>query len=186
MAGQEFLITIVLGVPDVIRGIIEIGGTLADGMLVEAVETGLVDEVEDGLLGMGDGQRRVAGRYFSIGLGFQYRAEMDALLRITRSMACHRQLGGDAFYLMRHLCRQGDAHIDIATQPDGDEFVGMRGEILSRDGFAITQITVADDGGVEAEAAMIVAHLTQSEILDMQGAEGLEELRVRTLHVQLQ
>ena len=45
---------------------------------------------------------------------------------------------------------------------------------------------VADDSGVEAEAAVVVAHATEAQILDVEGAQRLEVLAVRPLHMQLQ
>ena len=111
---------------------------------------------------------------------------MDALLRITCGVTCHRELGGDGLHLMGHLCCQGDATVDIASQSDGDELVRVRSEVFSRDNSTITHITILDNCAVEVKTAVIVADLTQSQILDMQGAEWLEMLRVRALHVQLQ
>ena len=87
---------------------------------------------------------------------------------------------------MGHLCRQGDAHVDVARQPDGDELVGMRGEILAAHGLAVALVAVAHDGTVQTQAAAVVAHAAQTEVLDVERAKGLEELRVGSLHVQLQ
>ena len=50
----ELLVAVVLCMPEVIGGILQIGGPFGDGVLVEAVETRLIDDIEDGLLGMGD------------------------------------------------------------------------------------------------------------------------------------
>ena len=110
---------------------------------------------------------------------------MDTLLRVTCSVACHCELGGDGLHLMGHLSRQGNATVDIASQSDGDELIGVRGEVFPRNGGTVTHIAVAYDGAVEVETAMIVADLTQTQILDMQSAEGLEMLRIRSLYVQL-
>ena len=57
MTAVELVETVVLRVPDVVGSLLQIGCSLRDGMLVEAVETRLVDDIEDGLLGMTDGQR---------------------------------------------------------------------------------------------------------------------------------
>ena len=57
VAGVEIGIRIVLRMPEVVGGVLQIGCTLADGMLIEAIETSLVDDIEDGLLGVGDSQR---------------------------------------------------------------------------------------------------------------------------------
>ena len=62
------------------------------------------------------------------------------------------------FHMMGHLGCQGDAAVDVATQTDGDELIGV----------------------------MIVADGSESQVLDMQCAEGLEILRVRPLHIVLQ
>ena len=133
--------------PDVIIRLLQIGSSLRDGMLVEAVETRLVDDIENSFLGVADSQRRVAGRGLAISLHGNHRTEVDALLGITRSMPCHRQLRGDGLHLMGHLSRQGDAVVQLfAFQSDGDEFVGMRGEIFSFDGFAIAHVPIFNDG----------------------------------------
>ena len=57
MASVEIIIAIVLRMPEVIGGILKIRSCLTDGMLVKAVKAGLIDDVEDGFLGVGDGQR---------------------------------------------------------------------------------------------------------------------------------
>ena len=101
-------------------------------------------------------------------------------------MARHRELRGDGLHLMRHLGREGNTTIDVAPQSDGDQIVRVRGKVFALDLLAVAQITVLDDAAVEAEAAVVVAHGSQSEVFDMQRAEGLEELRVRPLHMQLQ
>ena len=45
----------VLSVPDIIGGILQIGGSLFHRMLVEAIETRLIDQIKDGLFRMSDG-----------------------------------------------------------------------------------------------------------------------------------
>ena len=57
MTGVELIVTHVLRVPQVVGCLLQIGRTFLDGMLVEAVEAGLVDDIDDGLLGLGDGER---------------------------------------------------------------------------------------------------------------------------------
>ena len=111
---------------------------------------------------------------------------MDAFLWTACGVTSHRQLGGDGLHLMRYLGRQGDAAIDVASQSDGNEFVGIRGEVFALDHLAVALIAVADDGTVEIETAVVVAHLTQSQVFDMQRTEGLEMLGVGALHMQLQ
>ena len=116
-------------------------------MLVEAVETCLVDNIENSFLGVADSQRRVAGSGLAISLHGNHRTEVDALLGITRSMPCHRQLRGDGLHLMGHLSCQGDAVVKVfAFQSDGDEFVGMRGEVFSFDAFSIAHVPIFNDG----------------------------------------
>ena len=56
MAIVEFVESEVLRVPDVVGDILQIGRTLIDGMLVEAIEAGFVDDIDNRFLGMGDGQ----------------------------------------------------------------------------------------------------------------------------------
>ena len=61
MAIVEFIESEVLRVPDVVGDILQIGRTLIDGMLVEAIEAGFVDDIDNRFLGMGDGQRGIGG-----------------------------------------------------------------------------------------------------------------------------
>ena len=90
------------------------------------------------------------------------------------------------FHMMGHLGCQGDAAVDVATQTDGDELIGVRGEILAFDGLSVAHIPIFYNCRVEAQRTMIVADGSESEVLDMQRAEGLEKLRVRPLHIVLQ
>ena len=55
MAAVEFVECEILRVPDVIGDILQIGCALIDGMLVETIETGLIDNIDDGFLGIRDG-----------------------------------------------------------------------------------------------------------------------------------
>ena len=119
----ELVKTEILRVPDVIGNVLQVGCSLIDGMFVEAVKASLVDDIDNCLLGIRDGQRRVGSRHLSISLHIEHRTEVDALLRITCGIACHRQLCGDALYLMGHLCRQGDTTVDSASQTNGDKFI---------------------------------------------------------------
>ena len=157
MATIELLIAEVLRVPEVVGGILQIGGSFLHRVLVETVETRLIDNIEDGLLGMGDGQRRVAGCCLAVGLHTDHRTEMDALLRVTRGVPRHRQLRGNGLHLVGHLGREGDATIDVAFHPDGDELVRMRGKIGTFYLLAVAQIAVSDDAAVEAETTLVVA-----------------------------
>ena len=84
---------------------------------------------------------------------------------------------------MGHLGSEGDTTVDVATQSDSDQLVGVRGEVLTLYLPAVAQIAVFHDTAVEAEATVVVADGSQSEVLDVQRAEGLEKLTVRTLHM---
>ena len=68
MALIELLIAQVLRVPQVVSYRFQIGGALTNGVLVEAVEARLVDNIDDGIGGLGDGERRVACSHFAISL----------------------------------------------------------------------------------------------------------------------
>ena len=68
MAVIELVVCIILGMPDVISRLLQIGSSLRDGMLVEAVETRLVDDIENSFLGVADSQRRVAGSGLAVSL----------------------------------------------------------------------------------------------------------------------
>ena len=56
MSLAELIIAVVHGVPDIVDCSVQIVCSLIDGMLVETVETGLVDDVDNRLLGLGDGK----------------------------------------------------------------------------------------------------------------------------------
>ena len=115
MTAVELVETVVLRMPDVVGSLLQIGCSLRDGMLVETVETRFVDDIEDSLLGMTDGQRRVAGCRLSIRLHGNHRTEMDALPAVASGMSRHRQLGGDGLHLMGHLCRQRDTVVQVVA-----------------------------------------------------------------------
>ena len=172
--------------PEVIGGILKIRGCLTHGMLVEAIEAGLIDDIEDGFLGIGDGQRGVAGSCLAVCLDADHRTEMDTLLSVTCGVTCHRQLRGDSLHLMGHLGRKGDAAVNVATQTDGDEFIRVRGKILTFDGLSVAYIPILDNSRVEAQRTMIVADGSEAQVFDMQRTQRLEILRVRALHIVLQ
>ena len=89
----ELLIAEVLGVPDIVGSLFQIGSTLLDGMLVKAIEAGAVDDVDDGLLSITDSQTAVAGLDGSLfGISLKDGAEMDALHRVAYGMARLYQL----------------------------------------------------------------------------------------------
>ena len=121
----ELVIAVILRVPDIIHDSIQIRRTIIDRMLVETVEAGLVDHIDDSLVGITDSQRRVAIHHITIRIGFHYRTEMDALQRITCSMSCQHQLPTPWLNLMRHLGREKEAAIDSTSQADGNELVRM-------------------------------------------------------------
>ena len=176
MAGVEIVEGIVLSVPDVVGSILKIWGSCTDRMLVEAVETRLVDDVEDSLLRMGDRQGRVAGHGLSISLYRDHRAEVDTLLRVASRMPRHRELGGDGLHLMGYLGCECYLAVDIAAEPDGNQFVGVRGEVFSLNLLSVAQVTILDDAAVKAEATVVVTDSPEPEILDMQCTQRLEVL----------
>ena len=141
-----------------------------DGVLVETIEAGLIDDIDGGLLGIGDGDRRVGCGHLSIGLHAEHRAEMDALLCIACSVARHRQLAGDGLHLMRHLGRQGDAAVDVTLHLDGDELIRVRGEVLPLDGLPVAHVPIFNNSRVEVEAAMVATDFAEPEVLDVQCA----------------
>ena len=89
MAVVELLVAVVLRMPEVVGSKLQIRRPFRDGVLVEAVEAGLVDDIEDGLLGVGDRQGGVAGCGLAVSLHTDHRTEVDALLRIACGVACH-------------------------------------------------------------------------------------------------
>ena len=68
MASIEFIIGVVLRVPEVVGYQLEIVGAFTNRVLVEAVKAGFVYDVDNGFLGLGDGERRIAGGHLAIGL----------------------------------------------------------------------------------------------------------------------
>ena len=182
----ELVVAVVLRVPQVVGGLFEIGCALSDGVLVEAVEARLVHDIDDSLLGVADGERRVLCRHLSVGLHREHRAEVDGLPCVAQGVSRHRDLRGDGLRLVGYLCRQCDLAVHVTAQSDGDELVGVRGEVLALDPAPVTPVAVSHDAAVEAEAPLVVGDGPQSEVLDVQRAQRLEVLRVRSLHVQLQ
>ena len=89
-------------------------------------------------------------------------------------------------HLMGHLCREGDAAVDVTTQPNGDELIRIRGEILAFDNLSIAHIPIFYYSRVEAQRTMIVTDGSKPQVLDMQRTQRLEILRVRPLHIVLQ
>ena len=162
MTRVELIVTQVLRVPDVIGSILQIWSAFADGMLIEAIETRLVDNVEDGLFGIRDSNRRVGCSYLAIGLYAKHRAEVDAFLGIASSVTRHRQLRGDGLNLVGHLSREGNATIDVALHADGDEFIGVRSEVLAFDGLSVARVPIFYNSRVEAETAMVAADGTKT------------------------
>ena len=179
----ELPVAVVLRVPEVVGSIFQIRCPFHDWVFVKAIEAGLVDDIEDGLFGVGNGQGGVTGSGLSVGLHTDHRTKMDALLRIASGVACHRQLCGDGLHMMWYLSCEGDTTIDVATHPDSDQLIRVRGKVLALYPFPVTQIAVFHDTAVEAEATVIVADGSQSEVFDMQRAEGLKVLTVRPLHM---
>ena len=135
----------ILSVPDVVGSILQIGCCLFYRMLVEAIETRLVDEIEDGLFRMTDSQRGVACQYLPIGLHREHGTEVNALIGIACGMTSHRELRGDGFDVMGHLSRQGNLAVDVASEADGYQLIGMRCEILSGDDFPIACVPILND-----------------------------------------
>ena len=101
---------------------------------------------------------------------------MDTLLSVACRVTCHRELCGNSLHLMGHLGRKGDATVDIATQPDGDELIRVRGEILAFDGLSVAYIPILNNSRVEAQRTMIVADSSKSQVFDMQRSQRLEIL----------
>ena len=182
----ELAVSQVLRVPDVIGGTVQIGCPFCDGVFVEAVEARLVHQIDRSLLGIPDGQRRVGSRHLSVRLHTEHRTEVDALLWVACGVASLCELVAGSLHLVGHLYRQRQSAVDVARQPDGNEFVGMRGKIFARDGSPVTYVTVLNRCAVEAQRAPVAANRSRVQVLNVQRSQGLVELRVRALHVQLQ
>ena len=91
-------------------------------------------------------------------------------------MSRHRDLRGDGLRLVGYLCCQCDLAVHVTTQSDGDELVGVRGEVLALDPAPVTPVAVSHDAAVEAEAPLVVGDGPQSEVLDVQRTQRLEVL----------
>ena len=57
MAGVELIEAVVLRVPDVVSYHLQIVCSFANGVLVESVKAGLVNDIDDSLFGLCDGER---------------------------------------------------------------------------------------------------------------------------------
>jgi hypothetical protein len=58
---------------------------------------------------------------------------MDTLIGIACGMTCHGELCRNGFDMMGHLSRQGNLAVDVASETDGYQFIGVRGEVFSGD-----------------------------------------------------
>ena len=150
MATAELIVAQVLGVPEVVGGVLDVGGTLANGMAVEAVEAGLTDDVEHQFGGIADGERCVAGLHPSVGLRPEDGAEVYALFGRTSGMARHGELSAARLHLVGKLRRELQLAVDAAFEADGYELVGCRGEVLTGNDAIATHITVTGKGRVKA------------------------------------
>ena len=56
MASVELIEAEVLRMPDIIGDSLQIRCSLVDGMLVEAVKAGFIDDIDNGFFSVGDGQ----------------------------------------------------------------------------------------------------------------------------------
>ena len=123
MACIELIERHVLRMPHVVSHHLQIVGALTNGVLVEAVKACLVDDVDDSLLGLADGERGVAGSHLSVGLHAEHGAEVRALLRIACSVSGHNQLPQRALYLVWYLGCQGYLAVNVTAQPDGNQLI---------------------------------------------------------------
>ena len=170
MATTELIVTQITCVPDIISSLLQIGSAFHHRMLVIAIETGFVDQIDDSLFGIGDSKGGVCGADSTIRVYLEYRTEMDGLHWITCSVSCHGELVVAAFHLMRHLCRHHNLAVDISFESDGNEFVRVRSEILSCEGLAIAHETIVDEGAVEIQFSTIFTDVSFILVDDIQGA----------------
>ena len=70
---------------------------------------------------------------------------MCTLLSIACSVTCHGKLSHTALYLMRYLGCERYLAVDIATQADGNQLIGIRGKVLAGDASTIAFVTVTNN-----------------------------------------
>ena len=140
------LVADILGVPAIVNSTFDVGCPFLDGMLVETVEACLINDVQDGIGSLGDGQRRVAGRHMAIGLHPQDGGKVDALHFVAHRMPRHRYLTIAGLCLVGRLASEHQLTVHLTTQTDGNKLVGMGGKIFASNGKTATHVAIADDG----------------------------------------
>ena len=185
MALPHFVIGDILGMPDGICGLFQIGGSLTHRVFVISVEARFVDQIDDGFFGIPDGQCGVGSGHCSVCLHSQHGAEVDAFHGVACGVASHGELVVAAFHLVWNLRGQGQLAVDVASQSDGDELVGLGGDILSGEGTASTHIAVSHQCTVQVELSPVLVHSTFVMIYDVKRTQGLVELRVVSFYMQL-
>ena len=91
---------------------------------------------------------------------------------------------------MGHLCVEQQVIVDgslpVGGDADGDDLVGMGGEILTLIGHALLREAVMAEGAVDVEFAVIAAGSSLVGIGEVESSQGLVVLRIVALHLQLQ
>ena len=191
MADQQLVVGIVHQMPRIIGSHVDIVGSLADRMLVETVETGLIDNVDDGLSDTAELQGGIDHLHVAVAVfHLQHGAIVDAVFRIARGMAEHGELVLAGFHAMGHLRGEHQSTIErlflAGCEPYGNHLVGIRGPILALEAHAIALKSGAADGTVEAELPVIAGGCALVVVVDEQCGQRLVVLRVVSLHMPLE
>ena len=191
MTFAQLTVGVIHQVPCLVGCHVDIVGSLGDRMLVEPVETGRVDDIDDGLGDSTKLQGGVDDLYAAVAMGhLEHSAIVNALFGIAGGMAEHSELtlaGLDA--VGNERCEhQSEVQCPLAvgTEAYGDNLVGIRSEILAVVADAATYKRGTTDSTVETELPMIASDGARRIVVDIECGQRLIILRVVTLYVQLQ
>ena len=131
----EFIVCKVGEMPGIIGYVLDVWSSFLYGMLVEAVVTCFVDEIDDSLAYILQMEGRITCPHLSVGvLYLKHGTVMRTVGFISENMSRHGELSSGCFHLMGNEGGEGDVAVDGSllgsTQLDGNHLVGMRSKIL--------------------------------------------------------
>ena len=196
MALQHLAERAVHGVPGVVGGPLDVGRTLAHGVLVVAVERRSVDNPDGQLLCMAHHKRRVGllQACSLVGHGTQDGAEVHLLLLVAQGVARHHDLPRRPV-CRRHLHPMGHQrpHQQLLAEraaagreTDGDGLVGMAHEVFFPDLHVAAAVLIHDDGTVERQLTIVAGPCPLVERAQAQRAQRHVVAAVGALYAQLQ
>ena len=191
MTFAQLTVGVIHQMPCLVGCHVDIVGSLGDRMLVEPVEAGRVDDIDDGLGDSAELQGGVDDLYAAVAMGhLEHGAIVNALFGIACGMAEHSELPLAGFDTVGDERCEHQSEIQrlhaVGTEAYGDDLVGVRGEILAVVADAATYKRGTTDSTVETELPMIASDGARRIVVDIECGQRLIILRVVTLYVQLQ